>query len=145
MHFERIIKKRKWQTNKRAGYFYEESQKNYIDMKGSFQWIQNGEMTYDEERILLAAQDQGLMTNAFKKMCGLTQNDRCRFCHTSVETCNHLISGCQTLLAEGHYTKRHNKVCSYLHHTICQANNIETKEVWNHQPEPVTSNQQITI
>ena len=145
MHYEKIIKKRKWQTNKRAGYFYEESQKNYIDMKGSFQWIQNGEMTYDEERILLAAQDQGLMTNAFKKMCGLTQNDRCRFCHTSTETCNHLISGCQTLLAEGHYTKRHNKVCSYLHHTICQANNIETKEVWNHQPEPVTSNQQVTI
>ena len=85
------------------------------------------------------------MTNGFKKMCGLTQNDRCRFCHTSTETCNHLISGCQTLLAEGHYTKRHNKVCSYLHHTICQASNIETKEVWNHQPEPVTSNQQVTI
>ena len=44
MHFERINKKKRWQNNKRAGRFYEETQKNYIDQKRSFQWLQNGEL-----------------------------------------------------------------------------------------------------
>ena len=72
---ERAIKRSRWKTNKRAGIFYEETQKSYIDTKGSFQWIQNGEMKFDEERLLFAAQDQGLMTNGFLKMCGLRQDD----------------------------------------------------------------------
>ena len=94
MHFENINKKKRWQNNKRAGKFYEETQKNYIDQKASFQWLQNGELKYDEERLLLAAQDQGLMTNGFKKMAGLSENDRCRFCHNAVESSSHLMSGC---------------------------------------------------
>ena len=102
-------------------------------------------MKFDEERLLLAAQDQGLMTNGFKKMSGISDNDRCRFCHTATETSNHLISGCQTLLADGHYTRRHNKVCSYLHWTICNAHKIPTKEVWLHEPEPVTATESTTI
>ena len=107
MFTERINKKKKWQNNKRAGKFFEETQKNYIDQKGSFQWLQNGELKYDEERLILAAQDQGLMTNGFKKMCGISTNDQCRFCHKATETTNHILSGCQTLLADGHYTRRH--------------------------------------
>ena len=58
MHYENINKKNRWQNNKRAGKFYEETQKKYIDKKASFQWLQNGELKYDEERLLLAAQDQ---------------------------------------------------------------------------------------
>ena len=85
MHFEKINKKKRWQENKRAGRFYEETTKNYIDQKGSFSWLQNGELKFDEERLLLAAQDQGLMTNGFKKMSGQLDNDRCRFCHTATE------------------------------------------------------------
>ena len=30
-------------------------------------------MKFDEERLLIAAQDQGLTTNGFLKMCGLRQ------------------------------------------------------------------------
>ena len=144
-HFERVNKRNRWQTNKRAGRFYEELQKNYIDQKGSVQWVQNGELKFDEERIIIAAQDQGLMTNGFKKMCGLQESDKCRFCHKETESSNHLISGCQTLLADGHYTKRHNKVCSYIHWTICQAHNNQTEDIWKHQPEPVTANKEVTI
>ena len=102
-------------------------------------------MKYDEERLLIAAQDQGLMTNGFKKMCGIQDNDKCRFCHTAVESSNHLMSGCQTLLADGHYTKRHNKVCSYIHWTICKEFQIPTKEAKDHSPEPITAKDKITI
>ena len=31
-----------WKTKKRARKFHEETQKSYIDQKGSFQWLQNG-------------------------------------------------------------------------------------------------------
>ena len=102
-------------------------------------------MKFDEERLLFAAQDQGLTTNGFLKMCGLRQDDKCRFCHTSTETTSHLVSGCQTLLADGHYTRRHNKVCTYLHWAICKDKDIPTQDVWLHTPQPVTATEDVTI
>ena len=91
------------------------------------------------------AQDCGIMTNGLKKVCKLTDNDKCRFCHTEVESPNHLMSGCKILMADGHYTKRHNKVCKYLHWTILNSKNIPTQKVWLHEPEPVTANDEVTV
>ena len=81
----------------------------------------------------------------FQKTRGLQQSDTCRFCHTATESTNHLISGCKTLLADGHYTKRHNKVCAYIHHVICKDKNIPTKEIWSHDPAPTTADENTTI
>ena len=78
-------------------------------------------------------------------MCGLTQSDSCRFCHTATESTNHLVSGCQTLLADGHYTKRQTKVCTYIHHVIYKEKNIPTKEIWSHEPAPTTADENTTI
>ena len=79
-------------------------------------------------------------------MAGISGNDQCRFCQAAVESVSHLTSACQTLLADGHYTARHNKICRYLHWKICREYNIETKEkVWEHEPDPVTSNGNVTI
>ena len=80
-----------------------------------------------------------------QKICGLRQDDKCRFCHTATESTSHLVSGCQILLADGHYTRRHNKVCNYLHWVICQDKNIPTKEVWLHEPLPVTATEDVTV
>ena len=41
LHHERDSKRKRWKENKRAGLFYDETQKSYIDQKGSFQWLQN--------------------------------------------------------------------------------------------------------
>ena len=133
--------------NQRAGKFYDEheTKKCYIDRKGTFQWLQNGQLGFDEERLIITAQDLGLMTNGFKKMCGISQNDQCRFCHAAVESTSHLVSGCKILLADGHYTKRHNKVCKYLHWKICHHLNIPTKEIWNHEPKAVVTNNNVTV
>ena len=76
---ERIKKRERWKNNKRAGAFYTEIEKPYIDKKGSFQWLQNGILTFNEERLVIAAQDCGIMTNGLKKVCKLTDNDKCRF------------------------------------------------------------------
>ena len=45
--------------------------------------------------------------------------DRCRMCHTQVETVEHILSGCQTLAAEK-YLNRHNQVAAQLHLDICK-------------------------
>ena len=138
-------KRERWKNNKRAGLFFQETQKNYIDQKGSFLWLQNGILNFNEERLMMAAQDQGLMTNGLKKVCGLTADDKCRFCHTETESPNHLMSGCKILLADGHYTKRHNRICRYLHWKILNDRGIPTEKVWHHEPEPVTANDDVTV
>ena len=55
------------------------------------------------------------------------------------------MSACSTLLADGFYTARHNRVCSYLHWTICRAYGIETKKVWEHEPQSVTATEKVSI
>ena len=145
MQSERSKKRERWKNNKRAGLFFQETQKNYIDQKGSFLWLQNGILTFNEERLMMAAQDQGLMTNGLKKVCGLTADDKCRFCHTETESPSHLMSGCKILLADGHYTKRHNRICRYLHWKILNDRGIPTEKVWQHEPEPVTANEDVTV
>ena len=134
-----------WRKNKRAGKLQEELDKCYIDKRASLKWLKDGRLGYNDERVILAAQDQALMTNGFKKMAGLSQDDQCRFCHEAVESGNHLMSGCKILLADGHYTKRHNKVCRYLHWSICREYNIETKPVWLHEPAMTTAQGDIVI
>ena len=142
---QRNDKKERWINHKRAGLFPKEIDKPYIDKEESFKWLRKGKLGYDNEKVILAAQDQGLMTNGFKKMAGLSQNDQCRFCHAAVESTNHLISACQIMLADGHYTARHNKVCRYLHWAICNHYKIETKPVWLHEPQPTTATEEVSI
>ena len=78
--------------------------------------------------MLIGAQNQAMYTNGFRKMAGLSDNDRCHFCHTDMENVSHLKSGCQTLLPDGHYTNRHNKV--YL--KVCKEIGMETKTIQEH-------------
>lgn len=53
----------------------EELGKNYVDMKGSLKWLTNGAHGFHGERIIIGVQDQDLLTNRFKKMAGISQND----------------------------------------------------------------------
>ena len=43
------------------------------------------------------------------------------------------------------HTKRHNRVCKYLHWKICKETEIQVKEIWNHEPQPVTTNGDTTV
>ena len=135
-----------WAGHQRATHFLEELSKDYIDKKESLDWLIRGSLHYDQERLIMAAQDQGLMTNAFKKMAGLSNNNMCRFCHTEVESVSHLTSSCKVLLGDGYYTKRHDGVCKYLHWTICKNLDIQcSSKSWEHQPERTVGNEAYTI
>ena len=124
----------------------EELNQTYIDKEASLQWLKSGKLSFDEESIIIAGQDQGLLTNGLKKMAGLQKNDQCRFCHSATESPIHLMSGCQILLADGHYTARHNKVCRYLHWKICGEMQLDrSQHIWEHGPPPITSNGKVTV
>jgi len=85
-----------WIKNKRAGTFVKQIAVQEIDKNKYFEWLKTGVLNYDE-RIILAAQDGGLLTNWLKKIFKLTTNDKCRFCQDSVETINHLLCNLLTI------------------------------------------------
>ena len=143
---EEKVRIENWKKHQRACKFPEELEKCYIDKEESLRWLKNGVLGFDGERIIVGAQDQGLLTNGFRKMARLSQSDQCRFCKNAVESSNHLVSGCEILLAEGHYTTRHNKICKYIHWKACKELGIEAADnVWEHKPKPVVANEKITI
>ena len=66
-----------WKKNKRAGVFAKRVQELEIDQDKSFEWLKRGVLKFDNEKIILAAQDNGLLTNGLKKpfkcnMCDYT-------------------------------------------------------------------------
>jgi hypothetical protein len=78
----------------------------------------------------MAAQDQAISTNYFKKKISKQEiESRCRLCKQYEETIDHLISGFPTL-AKSEYIIRHDKVCTHLHYSICKKLGIETAENW---------------
>ena len=139
-------RKEKWKSNARAGKFYEYMTSDSIDQLKSYEWLTSGIMKYDEERIILGAQDQGLITNGFKKMVGISENDKCRFCSEAVESANHLISSCKVLMAEGRYTTRHNRICRIIHWKILKEYGIDVcQRSWMHEPPGFVENDIVKI
>jgi hypothetical protein len=135
VNIQKEKRQQRWGQSARAGKFHELMQSESIDEVKSYEWLKSGIMKYDEERIIMGAQDQGLMTNGFKKMAGLSENDKCRFCHDAVESATHLISACQTLMSEGRYTRRHNRICRLLHWRLCKEYGFGVCErSWQHEP-----------
>ena len=47
-----------------------------LHRQGGVKWLKKGKLGYVNEKIILAAQYQGLMTNGFKKMAKISQNDQ---------------------------------------------------------------------
>ena len=78
-------------------------------------------------------------------MAKIRQNDQIRFCHAAVESTSHLVSACQIMLADGHYTARHNKVCRYIHWAICNHYKIDTQLFGYMSPNLPTITEDISI
>ena len=95
---------------------------------------------------MVAAQDQSLFTRYVQANILHNEADpRCRFCNTSTENIDHLISGC-TILATNEYTNRHNRVGQNMHWKICNHYNNETPNKWyEHKSLPVVDTPKVTI
>jgi hypothetical protein len=117
-----------------------------MDKEQSYRWLKFGDVKGETESTIVAAQDQAVSTNNFKrKILKEEIESRCRLCKEYEETIDHLTSECP-ILAKNEYVIRHDRVCTHLHYSICKTLGIETTENWYSQiPKPVCQHEDITV
>ena len=90
----------RWKEKAMHGELPKYLEKDYVDQEISFQWIKYTGLKGETEGLITAAQDRALNNIYYSKhIIKQGSTDRCRMCHTQVETVEHIISGCQTLCA----------------------------------------------
>src|SRR5678816_2538281 len=120
----------------------------FIDTYKSNEVMIKGWLKSEDERTILAAQDQALRTNWFKKHIeGQNITDKCRMCSGGSESVCHILSECKFLLQKGTYTERHNNICRLIHYRICRKFEIEVNTVnhWEHNPNNIEENNRVLI
>ena len=105
------------------GYFVRSQDKNVSELANSY-WLTKGDLTFETEGLLIAAQDQVLNTRAMQQVYSGSASTRCRLCNTQAETIEQLISGCSQL-ADTQYKLRHDNVARYIHRCLYGKYNIE--------------------
>ena len=101
-----------------------------VDIEQSYRWLKSGDIKGETESTIVAAQDQAISTNYFKKKILKEETEsKCQLCKQHEETIDHLTSG-SPILAKNEYLMRHDKVCTHLHYSICKALGIETTDKW---------------
>ncbi|XP_068759880.1 uncharacterized protein [Montipora capricornis] len=110
----------------------------------SWEWLEKGHLKRHTEGLIIAAQTQSIKTNAIKATIEKSQEDsRCRLCKKTYETVNHLLSECPKL-AQPEYKRLHDNVAKGIHWDICKQLGMECGDKWyDHNPEPVTENEEI--
>ena len=127
----------RWKEKAMHGKLPKYLEKDHVDQEMSFQWMKYTGLKGETEGLITAAQDQALNIRYYSKhIIKQGSTDRCRMCHTQVETVEHIISGCQTLAAEK-YLNRHNQVAAQLHLDICKhyAIKVDAQHWYQHDPE----------
>ena len=112
------------------------------DKKSGKSWhqLRNGNLKWETESLLSAAQQQALNTNSLRKMYHANVSNKCRLCRTHVENVLHIVSGYSTL-AQKEYKRRHDKVCLNIHWALCNKNGVKACERWyEHKVECVIEN-----
>ena len=117
-----------------------------VDQTDTHQWLKSSGLKAETEALLLAAQDQSLLTrNVQANIFRNGADPKCRFCNLQTETIDHIVSGCP-VLAPTEYRDRHDKVGKYLHWKICRHYQIATADRWyEHQPDPVSEGKDVTV
>jgi hypothetical protein len=117
-----------------------------VDEEQSYRWLKFGDIEGDTESIIMAAQDQAISRNYFKRKILKEETESiCRLCKEYEETIDHLTSGCP-IPANNEYIIRHDKVCTHLHYSICKTLGTEITENWySHIPVPVCQHEDITV
>ena len=112
----------------------------------TWNYLSKGDLKRETESLISAAQEQALNTNAIRKnIYGNDCSEMCRLCGEKLETVTHIVSACKTL-AQKEYKRRHDKVCSNLHWSLCQKFGIKVSEKWyQHHPEAVMENEDVKI
>ena len=88
-----------WMSKPLHGQYPLRTQKADVDLHDTRQLLRNAGLKAKTEGFIVSAQDQSLFTRNFQaNILHKGTDPRCRFCNTSTETIDHLISG-YTILA----------------------------------------------
>ena len=138
-----------WAQKELHGRHHHDLNQNYVDKEASNKWLQSGEIYAETEGFMLAIQDQVISTRNYLKFIikdPTVTNDKCRKCHMSSETIQHIISGCK-LLANSDYLNRHNKLANIIHSKLATKYQLltSTEPYYKYTAEPVLENSQVKI
>ena len=126
------------------GYFVRSRDENADELASSY-WLTKGDLTFESEGFLIAAQDQALNTTTVQQVYSGSANAQCRLCNTQAETVEQLISGCSQL-AGMQYKLRHDNVARYIHWCLCGKHSFErVSNWWKHCPDSIIENDSIKI
>ena len=117
-----------------------------MNIEQSYRWLKSSDINGETESTIVAAQDQAISTNYFKKQILKEEiESKCRLYKPHEETIVNLTSGC-LILTKNEYLMRHDKVCTQLHFSICKTLGIETTDKWyTHMPKPGCEKGDVTI
>ena len=117
-----------WKPKPLHGQYTLRSQKAYVNLYETQQWLRNTGLKAETEGFVVAVQDQSLSTR--KLLANISHNEadpRCRFCYTSTETIETVLDKIYTW-----------KICNHY--------DIETPNKWyEHEPLPVVDISKVTI
>ena len=88
-----------------------------MDKKNNDKPMRSASLKGETEEVIIAAQDQSLATNNYRKVIKGRINPKSRLCHENDENIEHIKPGFSEL-AKREYLERHNKVLVYMHWKI---------------------------
>ena len=112
-----------------------------VDVKTSFVWLREGKLSLTAVRNVLAAQEGYLITRVYPTWLG--SNKSCRKCGKSIETIEHIVSGCSKWLPNL-YIDRHDSVARNIHYKLCQRYDL-TPLHYSQKVDPVLENERIKL
>ncbi|MEO1764700.1 MAG: reverse transcriptase domain-containing protein [Cyanobacteria bacterium J06629_18] len=144
----RILKRdaRIWEEKALHGKFVKRIRECDVDRIATHAWLNSTGLKGETEGLIIAAQDQSLPTKLHQaKITKVINDSSCRVCGEKDESVDHIITGCKDL-AMNEYLDRHNKVATFVHWEICKHYCIEVEDKsYNHKPQKVTENNDVTI
>jgi hypothetical protein len=135
--------KTKWKNKVMHGQHIRSLDRQLISEEDTFLWLSKRDLKLETESEIVAAQDQALQTKYYATRILKTGTDcKCRLCHQSDETIEHIISAC-LILAKEQYIKTHDRVCAQLHFNICKEPGVklDKKHWYEHVPESIETSQ----
>ena len=108
--------------------------------------LQNGDLKSETKSLIVAAQNQSIITNLVKAKIDKSQGDSlCRVCRKVDERIDHIVSGCSKL-AQNEYKRRHDNLGKIVHWKLARKCNFEAGDKWyEHEPESVLENEDYKI
>ena len=104
-------------------------------------WLQNGDLKTETGSLIVATQNQSIITNLVKARIDKSQVDSlCRVCRKVDESIDHILSGC-IKLAQKEYRRSHDNLGKIVHWKLARKCTFEAGNKWyEHEPECVLDN-----